>query len=126
MSGDGRILKISSLAALFVGLGTLVFGVVLAIGSTLDVDAWITAFDGLLASVYGVRTAILANVPSNTSSIRTKALVMAVVVAATLGYLCTQKNNTTIAQFAMIALILLIAVLAFAVASRIVKEQMRK
>ena len=126
VSGDGRILKISSLAALFVGVGTLIFGVVLAVGSMIDVDAWITAFDGLLASVYGARTAILANVPSNTPSIRKKALVMAVVVAATLGYLCTQKDNTSIAQFGMVALILLIAIVAFAVASRIVKEQMRK
>ncbi|MBR3235679.1 MAG: hypothetical protein IKG11_08690 [Atopobiaceae bacterium] len=127
MTAEGKLLKLSSLAALFVGLGSLVFGLVLALGTMVDVDAWVTAGEGLVAMIYGVRTAILANVPSNTSKIKIKALALTVLAAAVVGFFVyLGARQVQMPQICLAVLVCVIAVAAFVIASRIVKEQLRK
>ena len=126
MTGEGKTLKIFCLVALFAGLGTFVLGIVLAVGNLLDYDAWATACEGLLSTVFGVRGAILANVPSNTAKIRSKALVFLLGAAVVMGYLAYARANATIPQFALAGILCMVALVAVVLASRIVKEQLRK
>ncbi len=126
MTGDGKLLKISCLTALFVGLGTLVLGVVLALGNLADLDAWATAAEGLGSAVFGVRSAILANVPSNTSKIRGKSVALMLLAAVTLGYLVYSGAAVQVAQLCLAAVVAIVAVVAFVLASKIVRDQLRR
>ena len=126
VTGDGKILKLACIGALFAGIATLVLGVVLAVGNLMDIDAWITAFEGLCSTIFGVRCAILANVPSNTAKIRTKAIVLSVASVAVVAALVAGGFEVTVGQLAMAGVIGVIALVALMVASRIVKEQLRK
>ena len=126
MTGDGKLLKIICLATLFVGLGSLAYGIALAVHSVMDYDAWATAGEGLLSTVYGVRSAILANVPSNTAKIRTKALVLLAVGVAVAGFFAYAIAGVTMPQIALAIVIVLLALGAVAMASKIVKDQFRK
>ena len=126
MTGDGKILKLTCLAALFVGLAGLVYGIVLAVGNLIDYDAWATAFDGLLSTVYGVRCAILANVPSNTSKIRSKSLILLLVGAAIAAYLFYAKAGVLVPQLVVAGIIVGLALIALFVSQKIVKDQLRK
>ena len=125
MSSDAKLLKISSLAALFLGLASAILGVVLVVASTVDIDAWMTTFEGVLSTVYGVRTAILANVPSNTPKIRIKAVILAVVAACILGYFVYVLTQVHIAQLCLSGLVAVVAVVAICVSSVIIKKQMQ-
>lgn len=126
MTSQGRLLKVFCLAALFVGIGSLVYGVVLAVANLADLDAWVTAGEGLISTVLGVRTAILANVPSNTALIKKKYLIAALAAIAVIAYLVYSRTDVTVAQLAVAALVCAIVVIGFVIASGIVKEQLRK
>ena len=126
VTGDGKILKLACIGALFAGIATLVLGVVLAVGNLMDIDAWITAFEGLCSTIFGVRCAILANVPSNTAKIRTKAIVLSVASVAVVAALVAGGFEVTVGQLTMAGVIGVIALVALLFASRIVKEQLRK
>ena len=128
MTADGKLLKISCLAALFAGLASLAVGIFLAIGvgNMIDIDAWVTAAEGLASTVYGVRTAILANVPSNTSKIKTFALCLTVLGIAVVSFLLYSAGHVEIIQTCLAVVVCVIAVVGFVLASRIVKEQLRK
>ena len=126
MTGDGKLLKISSLVSLFVGAATCVIGIVLAVGNMLDMDALLTAGEGLVATVYGVRTAILANVPSNTAKFRKKALVLLVLALGVGAYFVYVRQSVTLAQFALAAIVGAIALYAVMLSTKIVKDQLRK
>ena len=126
VTGDRKILKLACIGALFAGIATLVLGVVLAVGNLMDIDAWITAFEGLCSTIFGVRCAILANVPSNTAKIRTKAIVLSVAAVAVVAALVAGGFEVSVGQLAMAGVIGVIALVALMFASRIVKEQLRK
>lgn len=127
MSEAGKVLKLSSLAALFVGIATLVFGIIINVGTAvLDVDAIATALEGLLAVVYGAKTAILANVPSNTEKIRNKAIILLVAAAAVIGFFVYRMYDVTIVQLILAGVIAAIGFFAIVVANGIIKEQLRK
>lgn len=126
MTSQGRLLKVFCLAALFVGIGSLVYGVILAVANFADIDAWVTTGEGLLSAVLGVRTAILANVPSNTAKIKSKYLIAALAAIAVIAYLAYSRANVQMAQLFLAALVCGIVVVGFAIASGIVKEQLRK
>lgn len=127
MSEAGKVLKLSSLAALFVGIATFVFGIIINVGTAvLDVDAIATAFEGLLAAVYGAKTAILANVPSNTEKIRNKAIILLVAAAAVIGFFVYRMYDVTIVQLVLAGVIAAIGFFAIVVANGIIKEQLRK
>lgn len=126
MTGDGKLLKISSLAALFVGFATMVTGAMLVIVNTVDMDAWMTIIEGLGSAVYGVRTAILANVPSNTSKIRGKALVLLLLALVVGGYLLYTRATVDTVQIVLTAIVLVIAIVALYLSTKIIKDQLRK
>ena len=126
MTPSGKLLKITSLVGMFVGLASLILGAVIAFGDVADIDAWATVFDGVLATVYGVRTAILANVPSNTSKIRTKAFILLAAGAAVAAYLILGGRDVQMAQTCLAGFIAGLALVAIIIATRIVKEQLRK
>ena len=126
MTSQGRLLKIFCLAALFVGIGSLAYGVLLAVADLSDIDAWVTTGEGLLSTVLGVRTAILANVPSNTAKIKSKYLIAALAAIAVIAYLAYSKANVQVAQLALAAIVCVIVVAGFFIAAGIVKEQLRK
>jgi hypothetical protein len=126
MTSQGRLLKVFCLAALFAGIGSLVYGVALAVGNFADIDAWVTTGEGLLSSVLGVRTAILANVPSNTAKIKSKYLIAALAAIAVIAYLAYSRANVQIPQLALAAIVCVIVLAGFFIASSIVKEQLRK
>ena len=126
MTTDGKILKITSLTALFAGIASLVMGAMLLVANNVDIDACITAVEGLLASVYGVRTAILANVPSNTSKIRNKAIILVLASIAVVAAFYFAGFDVTIYQIVLAVCICVISLAALYMASRIVKEQLRK
>jgi len=126
VTGDGKILKLACIGALFAGIATLVLGVVLAVGNLMDIDAWITAFEGLCSTVFGVRCAILANVPSNTAKIRIKAIVLSVAAIAVVAALVAGGFEVTVGQLVMASIIGVIALVALMFANIIVKEQLRK
>ena len=125
MTQAGKMLKITSLAALFIGLGALVFGVVIAVKNVMDMDAWATTFEGLASTVYGVRTAILANVPSNTEKIRTKAVILFLCALVIGGYFLYVRQGIEIAQLCFAGAICVVAFGAIVIAHRIVREQLR-
>ena len=127
MTGHGKLLKISSLAAMFCGLASLVVGVVLVVRDVTDVDACMTSLEGLLSLVYGVRTAILANVPSNTDKIGKKALILlAAAVAVVAAFVAVKTLSVTPVQIALACVICAIALAAVVLARTIVAEQLRK
>ncbi|MBP3894044.1 MAG: hypothetical protein J6D34_08405 [Atopobiaceae bacterium] len=126
MTADGKILKVTSIIALFAGIASIVLGFVLLMPSFVDPDACITALEGLVSIVYGVRTAIMANVPSNTAKIRTKALILMLLAAVVVGVFYFAGLDVTMYQIVMAVCICVIAVAGFAMASKIVKEQLRK
>lgn len=126
MTSQGRLLKIFCLAALFVGIGSLAYGIVLAVADLADIDAWVTTGEGLLSTVLGVRTAILANVPSNTEKIKSKYLIAALAAIAVIAYLAYSRANVQVAQLALAAIVCVIVLVGFFVAAGIVKEQLRK
>lgn len=126
MTTSGKILKLSCLAALFAGLATLALGVMLLVGNLVDTDACLTAVEGLLSTVFGVRCSILANVPSNTNKVKGKALILALFALATGAAFVFAGLSVTTAQLAAAAVICVIACVAFLVARSIVKEQLRK
>lgn len=126
MTGEGKLLKLTCLAALFMGVASMVCGAIFVVGNLADTDAWITAGEGLLASVYGVRTSILANVPSNTSKIRGKAVILALVAAAVIAAFAVAGLDVQIVQTCLAAVVFVLAAIGFIMASRIVKEQLRK
>ena len=127
MSGAGKVLKMSSLAAMFVGIATLIVGIVINVGATvLDIDALATIGEGLIAAVYGVRTAILANVPSNTQKIRNKAIILLVFAAAVIGYFVYRIYDVTVPQLVLAGVVGAIGFCAVIVANGIIKEQLRK
>jgi len=126
VTADGKILKITCITALFAGIASLVLGGVLLVANNVDIDAMITAGEGLISSVYGVRTSILANVPSNTSKIKNKALLLTLVGAAVLAAFRLAGFDVTIQQTVLAICVAVIALAGFIMASRIVKEQLRK
>ena len=127
MTGQGKLLKIFCLAALFTGLASLVYGIVLAVGNFVDIDAWMTAGEGALASVYGARTAILANVPSNTSKISKKALALSVAgIAVVACFVAVETLSVTPIQLGLAVVVCVVGVVSALIARGIVKEQMRK
>ena len=126
MTGAGKLLKITSLVGLFLGLGTIALGVFYAVANMADIDAWATALEGVLATVYGVRTAILANVPSNTDKIRRKALILAIVALAVVAFFIAGGQDVQLPQLCVAVVVALVALVAFFIAHGIVKEQLRK
>ncbi len=126
MTKDGKTLKITCIISLFVGLATIALGIVLAVGNMVDFDAWLTALEGVGTAAFGARSAILANVPSNTSKIRGKSLALLVLAVGVGAYLIYVGTQATIAQLGVAAVICLLAVCALLVSHRIVKEQLRK
>ena len=126
MTGDGKILKLACLASLFVGFAALIYGVVLLVGNFTDIDAWITAAEGIAATALGVHSARLANVPSNTSKIRMIALVGALCALAIAAYVLMQGPETTRGQDVISVIVVGIMLVAVLYATRIVKEQLRK
>lgn len=126
MTANGKLLKIFCLAALFAGIASLVCGFVLVAGSLADVDAWVTAGEGIGAALTGARSAILANVPSNTSKIKTISLVATLVAVAGAAFMLFGGQDVQVAQIALAVALCVIAVAAFVIAAQIVKEQLRK
>lgn len=126
VGGEGKLLKVCCLVALFAGLGTCAFGAVLVGADLADADAWVTTGEGLLSTVFGVRTAVLANVPSNTARIRTKALALTLVAAAAIAFLVLVGQDVQVAQHVLAGLIAGIGLVTLVVAARIVREQLRK
>ena len=126
MTADGKLLKISCIASLFAGIATVVLGIVLFAATMTDMDALVTACDGLLATVFGARCAILANVPSNTAKIRGKALIFLAAAAAVVAFLVFGGQDVVTLQYATAGFLCGLALVALALAQRIVKEQLRK
>lgn len=126
MTPKGKVLKLTCIAALFVGLGTVALGVAILVGNLIDSDACATAVEGLCSTVFGVRCSILANVPSNTDKIKTKALIFAIAALALGGVLLFVDLDVTMWQKIAAVVIAVIACTAMVVSSSIVKEQLRK
>ena len=126
MTSEGKLLKVLCLASMFVGLAVAMLGATLVVPNLHDADAWLTAGEGAGATIFGVRSAILANVPSNTARIRMKALVLSVLAITVVAYLLFGGAQYVVTQVIAAASIALIALCSLVMASRIVKEQLRK
>ena len=126
MTGSAKLLKITCLAALFVGIASVVVGALSVMGNLADFDAWATVAEGVGSTIYGVRTAILANVPSNTAKIRMKAAAMFVLAVGVVVLLITRRTEVELAQLCLGVAICTLACVAVVVAHGIVKAQLRK
>ena len=83
VSTEIKRVKLMTLAELFLGIALLAGGVVVAaMGAVMQSGAFLLAGEGLVTSAFGVRGALIANVPARIGKLATLALVIALVQIA--------------------------------------------
>ncbi len=126
MTSSGKLLKLFCIGGLFVGALSAVLGIVLLVASVADIDAWVTTLEGVGTSVLGARSAILANVPSNTERLRTTALLGALAAAAIAAFLVFGGQQVESPQHLAAGGICVVFLGMLLIAHRIVREQLSK
>ncbi len=93
MDKNSKTLKSLCLASLVIGVLCLIAGAVLAFMNMSDPTHWLASASGLVLAVFGVRSSIMANVPSKAKDIRTLGLIIAIMLIALA--VCSYMLRTT-------------------------------
>lgn len=121
MSSEVKRVKILTLIELFLGLALLVLGLVSILGGALTTSPYLVLGEGLVTVVFGVRGALIANVPARIGKLFAKALILAlvqIVCVAGVVYITGTDNVSKEPLMAVAACVPIVFSLAIALLSR--------
>ncbi len=76
MSSEAKRVKILTLIALFAGIGLIAYAVISLVGDNSSTSSYVVGGEGLFTLVFGVRGALIANVPARLGKLATFAFVV--------------------------------------------------